>query len=102
MHQDIRYFSLVVDHDKSLSERIRAGKYDYVDPYVTAANFPTPPKGIVETRVALVPLGQVMTTGEVYGFHRKLGFAPATIHDLLAFGIAFPDVQKTHPVAAFG
>lgn len=102
MVTDMRSFILRIDYDRALRESVRAGRYDYVDPYVTPANFPAKEHGSREVRLALAELGEVMTTAEVFERHRALGLRRATIVELLALGEAFPNLQREFPIIAFG
>lgn len=102
MHANAEIIMVHVNYDRPLPERIREAGFDYVDPYITAKNFPTRREGKAEVGVVIVPMHHVMTTEEVTELHRSLGLRPADIHMLLALGTAFPNLQRSYPIVAFG
>ena len=98
-----------VDHDRTLAEMIKAGKYDFVyyDKDIVEKNFPIhqpsnnvwPPIGI---EFVLVHLDKTASTNEVFQYMDEHDLWPAWIEELLAFGEEFPDVQRDFPIIAFG
>ncbi len=100
-------FTFTVDYSLSLPEMIVAGRYDWTNGNINAANFPLSlPKGQVE--------GSVETKGELFHFNCNIGsdeairlmdgdgYRPARIEELLAFGAKHPELQRQFPIIALG
>jgi hypothetical protein len=92
-----------VDYQKSLSAMIAAGKYDWVNPDITADRFP------IETTTSTKkhrtklfhfdrPIISEAAVAEMMNEH----FTPATHVHGLAFGAAFPEEQHKYPIACLG
>ena len=92
----------VVDFGKSLEEMIAAGKYDWRNNDITSARFPITGGGRVSVDAKLFHFNRTMTSDEVGRELDKAGYRSATIAELLAFGAAFPEVQRQFPVIALG
>jgi hypothetical protein len=95
-------YQLVVDYDRTLAGAITAGRYDRVNDFITAENFPTKGSGTVEYEAVLINLGRPADSQEVKSEMAKRGLRPATIEELLAFGEAYPEVQEEFPVTELG
>lgn len=92
----------VVDFGKSLEEMIAAGRYDWKNDDITAKRFPRSGSGTVTVDAKLFHFNHTMTSDAVERELEAAGYRSATIAELLAFGAAFPEVQRQFPVVALG
>ena len=97
-------FNIVVDHKRSLSEMIKAGKYDRPNSDITADHFPIKgkDKSKQEKNVVLFHFDKTMSSEQVIVEMDKEGFLPAKIEDNLALGEIQPELQKQFPIVALG
>lgn len=95
-------FRVTVDYTQSLAEMIAAGKYDWINPDITADNFPISGNDQVEVNLELIHFNRTMESDDVLKELDKAGLRPATIAELLAFGIKYPEKQREFPVVALG
>lgn len=96
-------YPVVVDYGLSLADMIAAGRYDWTNSNITAVHFPFTGEGKVEMAIELVHFGRVIEDGDE-GLREldKMGLRAATLPELLAFGIRYPDVQQQFPIVALG
>ena len=95
-------FGVKVNYDLSLREMIRAGKYDYTNEDITAQNFPVKGSGQEKVAIELVHFNRDMEAKEVLKEFEKKGLRPATLAELLAFGVAYPEQQRDFPIVELG
>lgn len=95
-------FHLLVNHDRSVEDGVRAGHYDWSNSNITSSHFPSNRKGSEEVDVHLVHFNQVMSTDQVLAELDKVGLKPADHNHALAFGEKFPDVQRQFPIVFLG
>ena len=97
-------FNIVVDYERSLSEMIKAGKYDWPNNDIAADHFPIKgkDKGKQEKNVVLFHFDKTMSSEQVIVEMDKEGFLPAKIEDNLALGEIQPELQKQFPIVALG
>ena len=95
-------FRVAVDCTMSLAEMIAAGRYDQVDSGITPERCPIQGEGKVERELVLVHFGRVMTTDEPLAELDCRGLRPAKFEELLALGVAHPELQREFPIVAFG
>lgn len=95
-------FRVLVDYYRSLEDMIAAGKYDYANPDINAKHFPVAKHGKEDVAVELVHFDRNISSDEAIPELDKMGFRPATLPELLAFGEKYPDVQRRFPVVALG
>ena len=91
-----------VDPNRTLAEMIAAGGYVYANKYITAANFPHPPKRRGDVRVELVHFNRRITTASVESGIAGCGLRPADIWVALALAERSPDLQQKFPLVALG
>ncbi len=93
-----------VDYSMSLEALILGGKYNNIDPMINEDNFPPPKagKGKKTLLMELVNFGQDMKTEEVTDEFKKRGLRPATLWELLTFGILYPQRQRETFILALG
>ncbi|MBN1325965.1 hypothetical protein JW977_03215 [Candidatus Falkowbacteria bacterium] len=96
------HYKVVVDYGKTLTEMIRAGKYDYVNDDISDKHFPIQGSGQHEAELVLVHLNKDATTKEVMANLDGMGLKPAKIEHQLALGASRPELQKEFPIVALG
>lgn len=102
-HGEKNIFRVMVSYDRSVEDAIKAGRYDWVNSNITWKNFSTNRSGLfVDVDIELFHFGKNMTTGEVLAELDKKDMRPVELHELLALGEKFPDLQREFPVIAFG
>ncbi len=84
----------------TLSEMVKAGRYDLVDPEILASKKTVDPKNFVADDLLLVRFGHSVSTEMVIKSMLRDGLRPATNEELLAFGAAKPEEQKKFPIVA--
>ena len=95
-------FPTKVNYDLSVESLVANGKYDWKNENITNKNFPTTKKGEVSLNMELVHFNQTLTSEEVIADLKKRGFRPAELHELLSFGIQYPEEQRKYPIVALG
>jgi hypothetical protein len=91
-----------VDFGKSLQDMIAAGKYDWVNPNITADKFPVEGSGTKKFRSKLFDFDRYISSEDAVEAMKSEKFDPATHVHGLAFGAAFPHEQLKHPIACLG
>lgn len=98
-----------VDYSLSLVEMIKRGKYDQTDSNITEKHFPSPsiPPGVPKNKklkvaLKLVHFDQPISLEDAIAKLKKLGCRPATIWELLFFGMLYPNEQRAAPIVALG
>ncbi|OGD70184.1 hypothetical protein A3I18_00960 [Candidatus Campbellbacteria bacterium RIFCSPLOWO2_02_FULL_35_11] len=91
--RNMKKYMILVDETKAVEELVTEGMYDQSSDDVTSVNFPQPNPKREERETALFHSGAEMD---------KAGYWPGTIHDLLGFGIAQPDLQREFSIIALG
>lgn len=95
-------FLVLVDYCRSLEDMIAAGKYNDVNSDINAKHFPVAKHGKENVAVELVHFDRSIGSGDALLELDKMGFRPATLPELLAFGEKYPDVQLQFPIVALG
>lgn len=96
-------FTFVVDYGRSISESVKAGRYDYANSDVTDEHFTAEEyeKGKKEQSFKLYCFdGKETESDWVIAQMDKDGFRPATVRELLAFGEKNPELQRQFPIIA--
>ncbi len=99
---DNNTYPVVVDYGKSVEEMVRLGKYSWSDGGITSKKFPTKRTGKEEIQIVLVHFDQFISTEEAIKELDEMGFRPAELRELLAFGEKYPNIQRKFPVVALG
>ncbi len=92
-------YLVIVDYDKTLYEKISAGKYNYPTKF---PNFVPAGNGKQKVIIELVCFGQNMKTDSVLQDLEAKGLRPATVDEICAFGATYPGKQKQFPIIALG
>ena len=94
---------LVVNYDRSIEDSVKAGKYDDTNSSITDKNFPSSEIGEKEVEFGMFHFNKVMDSSEdVIAEMKKVGFRPATMKELFAYGEKNPEEQRKCPIIALG
>ena len=95
-------FTLIVDYSLSLADAIKAGGYDYANSNITDEHFPADKaeQGKKEQSFVLYHFSKGMDSDLLIAQMDADGKRPATVHELLAFGKANPELQRQFPIIA--
>ncbi len=87
--------------ENSLKELIAEGNYDYVNREITEKNFPEKEYVSDVNKYKLFYFNKYITSEEAI---KEMGemYRPATLKELLTFGIANPELQREFPIIALG
>ncbi|MDI6734190.1 MAG: hypothetical protein QMD50_01710 [Patescibacteria group bacterium] len=88
--------------DLTLSDRIKRGKYDWVNSDITEKNFPTNVPADYKAEYKLFHFNRYISSEDVIKEMDKEGFRPGVLAELLAFGEKEPDLQRQFPIVALG
>ncbi len=96
-------FPVSVDYSTTLEQMIAEGKYDWSNSDINSKNFPTASQvGQVTVNVELVHFNRNIGSEEALQELDKVGYRPANLSELLAFGAKYPDRQREFPIVALG
>ncbi|MCL5795390.1 MAG: hypothetical protein M1338_03460 [Patescibacteria group bacterium] len=95
-------YQITVDYDQPLDQAIKVGHYDWHNDDITSEHFPSERSGKFEMETDLVHFGHDISTDNALAELDKRGFRPADLHELLAFGAKYPEVQREFPVVGLG
>lgn len=95
-------YKVTVDGSKPLADMVAEGRYDEVSPEVTQQNFPFDYMGKGPVDVILVEIPGEATYNKIFAEFDGQGLRPATIHELLALGAAYPELQRQFSIVAYG
>lgn len=98
----VNSYQLIVDYDRSVEDGTIAGYYDWSNPDINSHNFPIGRWGKFKIVVRLIFFRRNISNAEALSELDKMGYRPANIAELLAFGEKFPDVQREFSVIAIG
>lgn len=100
--QSSNIYPVSVDYEMSVEELVRRGRYDWSDSDITSKHFPTQRAGKAEVAIELIHFDRDIDSDEALRKLDRMGFRPAELHELLAFGARYPDVQREFPIIALG
>ena len=96
-------FKVTVDYGLSLAEMIQAGQYDWFNDNINDQNFSISGTSQHKMELILVHLNRSATNWEAFELLLlKNGLEPVKIEHLLAFGEAYPEMQREFPIVALG
>jgi hypothetical protein len=101
-HNPRETFPMTVDYDLPLAAAIDAGNYQGVHRSITQQNFPSRRHGQAQVEILLVRYEQRMESESVLRELDREGLRAAELPELLAFGAAYPDVQRRFSVVGLG
>jgi hypothetical protein len=93
---------IAVDFGRPLAAMIAAGSYDWVNPDITAERFPVDGTGKKMFRTKLFHFDRYISSEEVVAAIKDENFTPGNHVHGFAFGAAFPEQQRKHPIACLG
>ncbi len=91
-------FRLMVGENRTTEEVVKAGKYDWVNNYVTGRNFPMRSRAGGKVTIELVDFGRDISSEEAIKKARRRGFERPSYEDALFFGEQFPEKQRERPI----
>ncbi|MFH1047841.1 MAG: hypothetical protein V1738_06070 [Patescibacteria group bacterium] len=86
----------------SFKQAVTVGQYDYVQKGINEIKFDQPPKRTGQVRVKLTSFDAGITTKKIEDEFFRMGYMPADIWAMLAFGQQFPDIQNKYCIVALG
>lgn len=95
-------FELKVNYDCSIEDACKDGNYEGGAIDFSSRNFSTTQKGIANVVLHIVHLDRYIFSKHVIEEMDKMGLRPAEIHELLALGAVYPDLQQEFPIIALG
>jgi hypothetical protein len=95
-------YHLYVDYSRSVAGLLKAGEYEWVHYRISAVTFAGSETGTAGLSAVLVPFSPQASLEWLFQLEAASGYRPATFKELLAFGEAYPEVQRTLPVIALG
>ena len=95
-------FPVPVNYDLPVEEAVAAGDYQAVNADITGKNFSWTQRGNISLEIVLVRFDQRMSSEGVVRELEDEGLRPAELPELLAFGAAYPDVQRQFSVVGLG
>jgi hypothetical protein len=98
----ITKYDVEVDYGLTVAKAVKAGRYDYVNPNITAQNFPAKRSDKAATTVELVHFDKYMPSDEAKAELDGMGLRPAELHELLVLGTTHPKLQRKFPIIALG
>jgi hypothetical protein len=102
MSAAVTAYPVMIDYRRSLDEMVKAGRYDYANPNVTAKHFPVQGNGKVLAELVLFHFNRDIGSDHAIIELDKHGVVPAKIEYLLAFGAKYPELQKQFPIICLG
>ncbi len=93
---------ITVDYSLSLQAMIAAGKYDWVNDDIMAERFPIVGTGRKTFRTKLFDFGRNVSSEDSVAAMKAENFMPGDHVHGLAYGAAFPEEQRKHPIACLG
>jgi hypothetical protein len=83
----------------TLKQLLKKAKFDWVNPYITEANFPDDK---LDGKVEIIHFDKSITSEDATKELDNKGYRPATLRELIKFAIDNPDEQKKYPIVALG
>lgn len=93
-------YPITVDYGIKVEQAIKLGKYDWMNDNITQKNFPTERKGKAEVVVELIHFNRYFSSEEALKELDRMGYRPAELMELLAFGEKYSEVQREFPIVA--
>ncbi|MCD4761672.1 hypothetical protein K8R32_01815 [bacterium] len=98
----VEVFPVTVDYNRSLAEMIELGEYDWKHVEIIEKNFPVKGKGKSDINLVLVYFNKSIDSDDVFYELDEMELRPATLPELLSFGVKYPEKQGEFPIAALG
>lgn len=98
----IQSFVIFIGWEFSFDEMLKAGNYDYVNPYITEKHFRLDDEGKTEEDIFILHFNRTMTSEQAIAEMDKQGLRPATFTNALYFGARYPEEQRMYPIVFLG
>jgi hypothetical protein len=96
-------YPVAIDYGKSIEKMVLAGRYDWKNDDINFKNFPVKGEGtVVNVNLELVHFNKAVSSEDALSFLEANGMRPATVEELLAFGAAYPEIQREFPIICLG
>ena len=95
-------YPVTVNYDLSVEDAVKLGRYDWNNSDISSRNFQTKRKGTAEVAVELIHFNRYISTKDAQKELDQRVYRPAELHELLAFGEKYPNVQREFPIVALG
>ncbi len=95
-------YPVTVNYDISVEKLVELGHYSWTSKSVNSSNFHSKKHGRAEVQTELISLNRMVSSDGALMELADRGYRHATLHELLAFGVKYPDVQLHFPVVAIG
>lgn len=95
-------YRLIVDYTMNFTTLLSDGQYTWADPCYSEINFPKTGEGVVSINAELLQFGQGASSKSITTKMGMMGYRPATMWELLAFGAQNPSVQQKFSIVALG
>jgi hypothetical protein len=95
-------FHVTVDCSVPLREKITANRYHWVNAEILPELLQAEPDGQWESSAQLIHFYRTISSEDALAEIEHKGCRPARIEELVAFGIAFPNVSQMFPIVALG
>lgn len=93
---------LVVNYSRSIEDSVKAGCYNRTATDITDVNFPSTETGEREVETAMFQFGCTMSSKAIEAEMDKVGYRPATMKELLAYGEKNPNEQRKSSIIGLG
>lgn len=93
---------LTVNYDRSIADSVKSGNYDLVDNNITNQNSSSIETGAKGLDMALFHFKRGFSSNSAISEMAKVGYRPATMKELLAFGEKNPELQRKFPIVELG
>lgn len=96
-------YPVTVDYDLFISEAVARGKYDGVDSIIDTCDVVNTREGIANISIDLISFDfcGISENQVCHNLYVK-GYRPAELHEFLAFGEKYPDIQRKLAIFALG
>ena len=95
-------YPVTVDYGKNVEDGVEVGRYHWANFNITSEHFPTERNGIAEIEIKLIHFNRIISTVEALYELDRMGYRPAELHELLAFGEKYQEIQREFPILSLG
>ena len=90
------------NYGMSVEDAVALGRYDWANSDIASKNFSTKRTGKANLTIELPHFNRTISTEGALRELDRMGMRSAELHELLAFGEKYPDVQREFPIVALG
>lgn len=99
---DYPSYAVTVNYGQAVEQLVRSGQYGWTNDAINGRNFPSREKGQAQIDILLVTFDRNISSEDAIKAMDAQGLRPATLKELLALGVAFPELQRENPIVALG